>query len=107
MSWDQEKTKKKRISGPKGKVTSELSKETVVAPESPQGEGKEAKLNTVKVSSGKRVPKAHAHGQDAGYVWATQDDIGDQRVPRQYNLRNAGTPVSYARFFEEMDKEEW
>ena len=98
--------KKKKRRGPKRKVANKPSQEMEVTPDGPLISGKETNLNVEKVTSGNNVPTTHAHVQDAGQAWATQDDIG-QRMPSRYNLRNAGTPVSYARFFDEMDDEEW
>ena len=98
--------KKKTRRGPKRKVTKRPSQETEVTPIDPLSSSKEPNLNDEKETSEKNVPITHAHAQDAGQAWATQDDMG-QRVPRRYNLRNAIAPVSYARFFDEMDEEEW
>ena len=90
--------KKKKRRGPKRKVTKKPSQETEVTPE--------PNLNVEKETSENNVSITHTHAPDAGQAWATQDDIG-QRVPRRYNLRNASAPVSYARFFDEVDEEEW
>ena len=98
--------KKKKRRGPKRKVANKPSQETEDTPDSTQTNGKETKLRAEKVTSGNNVTTTHTHAHDAGHAWATQDDIG-QCMPSRYNLRNAGTPVSYARFFGEMDSEEW
>ena len=98
--------KKKKRRGPKRKVTKKPSQETEVTPDGPLISSKEPNLNVEKETSENNVPISHTHAPDAGQAWATQDDIG-QRVPRRYNLRNASAPVSYARFFDEMDEEEW
>ena len=98
--------KKKKRRGPKRKVANKPSEETEITPDNPLINGKGTKLNAEKVTSGNNVLTTHAHAQDAGQAWATQDDIG-KRVSSRYNLRNARTPVSYARFSDEVDDEEW
>ena len=97
----------KRAYGPwSPALTNKPSQETEVTPDGPLISSKETNLNVERETSENNIPTTHAHAQDAGQAWATQDDIG-QRVPSKYNLRNAGTPASYARFFDEMDDEEW
>ena len=97
------KAKKRRT---KKKVTNGSSQETEVTPIDSLINSKEQNLKGEKLTSEKNVPITHPHVPDAGQAWTTKDDIG-QPVPGRYNLRNASTPVSYARFFDEMEEEEW
>ena len=97
------KTKKRRT---KRKVTNKPSQETEVTPVDSLSNGKETKLKGEKLTSEKNVPIPHPHVLDAGQAWTTKDGIG-QHVPGRYNLRNASAPVCYARFFDEMEEEEW
>ena len=97
------KAKKRRT---KKKVTSKPSQETEVSPIDSLNNSKEPNLKSEKLTSEKNVPITHPHGPDAGQAWTTKDGIG-QHVPGRYNLRNASAPVSYARFFNEMEEEEW
>ena len=98
--------KKKKRQVPKRKVTNKPSQETEVTPDDPLISSKETNLNVERETSENNIPTTHAHAQDAGQPWATKHDRG-QRMPSKYNLRNAGTPAPYARFFDEMDDEEW
>ena len=98
------KRPRRRKKGLKAGEIQEPSQETGNPPLETQV--KEGKLNE-KVSSGKKVSATQDHGKDAGRPWTDQNKNGDQRIPSQYNLRNAQTPVSYTRYFENMDDEEW
>ena len=97
------KTKKRRT---KKAVTNKPSQETEVTPVDSLSDGKKTKLKRKKSTSEENVPMSHPHVQEAGRTWTTEDGIG-QHVPGRYNLRNASAPVSYARFFDEMEEEEW
>ena len=97
------KTKKRRT---KKAVTDKPSQETEVTPVDSLNDGKKTKLKGKKLTSEENVPISHPHVQEAGRTWTTEDGLG-QRVPGRYNLRNASAPVSYARFFDEMEEEEW
>ena len=97
------KTKKRRT---KKAVTNKPSQETEVTPVDSLSDGKKTKLKRKKLTSEENVPMSHPHVQEAGRTWTTEDGIG-QHVPGRYNLRNASAPVSYARFFDEMEEEEW
>ena len=97
------KTKKRRT---KKAVTNKPSQETEVTPVDSLSDGKKTKLKGKKLTSEENVPISHPHVQEAGRTWTTEDGLG-QRVPGRYNLRNASAPVSYARFFDEMEEEEW
>ena len=97
------KTKKRRT---KKTVTNKPSQEAEVTPVGSLSDGKKTKLKREKLTSEKNVPIPHPHVQEAGRTWTTEDGIG-QHVPARYNLRSASAPVSYARFFDEMEEEEW
>ena len=97
------KTKKRRT---KKTVTNKPSQEAEVTPVDSLSDGKKTKLKREKLTSEKNVPIPHPHVQEAGRTWTTEDGIG-QHVPGRYNLRSASAPVSYARFFDEMEEEEW